>query len=57
MKHSLESHKAFPAVAWVTFIGFAIFVFYLTIELQATAENLSLQTVANVEALGDVEAQ
>jgi len=57
MKHSLESHKAFPAVAWVTFIGFAIFVFYLTIELQATTENLSMQTVANVEALGDVEAQ
>ena len=54
MKHSLESHKAFPAVAWVTFIGFAIFVFYLTIELQATTENLLMQTFANVEALGDV---
>ena len=51
MKHSLETHRAFPAIAWATFIGFAVFVFYLTIELQTTTENLSAQTVANVETL------
>jgi len=51
MKHSLENHKAFPTIAWVTFIGFVVFVFYLTIELQSTSTNLSERTTQNIEAL------
>ena len=51
MKHALEKHRAFPLIAWATFIAFAVFVFYLTIELQTKAEELSAHTVQNVEAL------
>jgi len=51
MKHALETHRAFPIIAWVTLIGFAAFVFYLTIELQSSTTQLSNRTTQNVEAL------
>ncbi len=51
MKNTLEKHKIFPIIAWLLFIGFAAFVFFLTVQLQATAEELSLKTSTNIEAL------
>lgn len=51
MKHAIETHRAFPIFAWLAFIGFAVFTFYLTIELQSTSSNLATRTAENVAAL------
>ncbi len=51
MKHAIETHRAFPVVAWGILIAFAVFTFYLTTELQSSSEQLSGRTMQNVEAL------
>jgi len=51
MQNSLEKHKTFPVIAWGLFIGFAVFVFFLATQLQATAEDLALQTTHTVESI------
>ncbi len=51
MKHSLEKHKAFPFIAWIIFIGFAVFVFYITISLQSTSETFAEHTQENLNAI------
>ena len=40
-ERTLEKYKAFPYIAWAVFIGFAIFVYTLVLELQETAESLA----------------
>jgi hypothetical protein len=55
MEHSIENHKAFPAVAWFIFIAFALFTFYLTTELQSSSAQLSSRTMQNVEALQNAQ--
>jgi hypothetical protein len=34
MHNTLESHKLFPYVAWSIVIGFALFVYFLTVSVQ-----------------------
>ena len=41
---SLESFKIFPYVAWTLVFLFALFVYNITMELKAVAENLQMQT-------------
>jgi len=45
-KRSLEKFKIFPYVAWGLTIGFAIFVYNITTELQAVTRDLQQQTQA-----------
>ena len=35
MGHTLESHKLFPIVAWSLVVGFAVFTYTLTMQVQA----------------------
>lgn len=42
-RHTLERHRYFPIIAWALVIGFAYFVFTLTIELRATAHDLAAE--------------
>jgi hypothetical protein len=53
MKYAIETHKAFPIVAWGVFITFAAFTFYLATELQSSSTQLQLseRTAENLEAL------
>lgn len=51
-ERTLEKYKAFPYVAWVLFIGFAIFVYTLVIELQETAESLATSS-ATYQDIGE----
>jgi len=48
---SIESHKAFPYIAWTTFLLFAAFTWYLALELQETAAYLDVKVGDNVSAL------
>ena len=41
---ALESYKIFPYVAWLVTIGFAIFVYNITVELQTVTRDLQVQT-------------
>lgn len=45
-KRSLEGLKIFPYVAWALTIGFAVFVYTITTELQAVATELGQQSRA-----------
>jgi hypothetical protein len=51
MKHAIETHRAFPIIAWGTFLAFAAFTFYLTVELQTSSTQLSDRTSQNLEAI------
>jgi len=55
MKHALETHKAFPIVAWCTLIAFALLTYYLTTKLQSSSIPLSDRTLQNVEALDNAD--
>ncbi|MCF7815464.1 MAG: hypothetical protein K9M10_00355 [Candidatus Pacebacteria bacterium] len=35
MKHTLESHKIFPYIAWTLIVGFAFFTYNLTVQFQS----------------------
>ncbi len=37
---ALESYKIFPYVAWILIIGFAFFVYNLTVEVRAAATEI-----------------
>lgn len=39
-ERTLEKYKIFPYIAWALFIGFAIFVYTLVMQLQAATESL-----------------
>ena len=41
MNFTLEQYKIFPYVAWAIFIGFAIFVGALAVELKSTTSELA----------------
>lgn len=41
---NLESFRLFPYIAWALIIGFAVFVYNITINLQAAATDLKIQT-------------
>lgn len=41
---TLESYKIFPYVAWALTLGFALFVYNITMELRTVADNLQQQT-------------
>lgn len=47
----IESHKAFPYIAWTTFLLFAAFTWYLALELQETAAYLDIKVENNLNAL------
>ena len=49
--HTLESLKIFPYVAWGLIIGFGFFVYNITLNLQAAADDLAIQTeLSNIHA-------
>ena len=54
MQSTLERHKAFPIIAWTTFLLFAAFTFYLALELQETAAYLGGKMDDNVTAIEGV---
>lgn len=41
---NLESFRLFPFVAWALIIGFSVFVYSITVHLQAAATDLKIQT-------------
>lgn len=41
---SLEAYKIFPYVAWTLTLGFAIFVYNITVQLTEVTRNLQAQT-------------
>ncbi|MBP6881335.1 MAG: hypothetical protein KBC35_01810 [Candidatus Pacebacteria bacterium] len=41
---ALESYKIFPYVAWILTFSFAVFVYSITVKLNAVAEDLQAQT-------------
>lgn len=41
---SLESYRIFPFVAWSLVIGFTMFVYNITLKLQAVTNDLKAQT-------------
>lgn len=45
----LEQYKAFPFIAWTVFIGFTIFVYGITIELNQITQDLN-DTALSLEA-------
>lgn len=47
-KFQLESYRAFPYIAWTTFILFALFVYNITLDLQAAIADLQ-STTQNLE--------
>lgn len=47
-ERSLEKYKIFPIIAWTTFIGFAIFVYGITLQLREVSENLE-QTSSHLQ--------
>lgn len=51
-ERTLEKYRFFPYVAWAVFIGFALFVYSLVLELQATAEAL-VTTNASYETIDE----
>lgn len=51
-ERTLEKYRFFPYVAWAVFIGFALFVYSLVLELQATAESL-VTTSASYETIDE----
>lgn len=51
-ERTLEKYAIFPYIAWAIFIGFAIFVYSLVMELQATAESLAT-TSATYQDIGN----
>lgn len=51
----LESNRFFPYIAWAMVIVFAFFVFQLTLNLQAAANDLELRTTSlEVKANADI---
>ncbi len=51
-ERTLEKYKLFPYIAWILFIGFAMFVYTLVIDLQAAAESLT-DTSVSYESIND----
>jgi hypothetical protein len=41
MKHTLESSKAFPIIAWSLIVGFAVFTWTLTLHLKNELTGIS----------------
>ena len=56
MKNTLESSKFFPIIAWVLIIGFAVFTYFLTVNLQNNLGTLSTNVdrlEAKIDTVGD----
>jgi len=45
MKNTLESYKLFPFIAWSLVIGFALFVYFLTVHVGAELGELESASV------------
>ncbi|MCU0678336.1 MAG: hypothetical protein MUF19_01965 [Candidatus Pacebacteria bacterium] len=43
-KRALESYRIFPYIAWTLVIGFALFVYQITVETTRAAADLSERT-------------
>ena len=56
-KRSLEGLKVFPYVAWVLIAGFALFVYNITIELEAVTSDLQRQTQAIEAKINNNDSQ
>lgn len=60
MKQTLESHKAFPYIAWGTIILFALFVFNMAVNLQDDLTQLNNSVTrmeASLEEMKDSQVQ
>jgi hypothetical protein len=57
MHNTLESHKLFPYVAWGLVIGFAVFTYMLTVNVQRELGNIG-DGVERLEArLNEMETE
>lgn len=52
---SLEKYRFFPIVAWLIFIGFALFVYNITIELRDVSNALSSSSISYTEISNQIE--
>lgn len=57
MNFTLERYKVFPYVAWSIFIGFALFVGSLAIELNSTTNELAQNNQRLVKVSNDNSAR
>ena len=48
---NLESFRAFPYIAWALVIGFAVFVYNITVHLQAAANELQINSEFTVNTV------
>jgi hypothetical protein len=46
MNHTIESSKLFPIIAWITVVGFALFTYGLTTNLNGAFAELDQNTTA-----------
>jgi hypothetical protein len=46
MNHTIESSKLFPIIAWTTVVGFALFTYNLTTNLNSAFSELDHNTTA-----------
>lgn len=51
---ALESYKIFPFLAWGLTIGFAFFVYNITVELKETTTELEIRTKILQERIDEV---
>ncbi len=56
MGHTLESHKLFPIVAWSLVVGFAVFTYTLTMQVQAELDGISDGVVRLEQKLNEISA-
>jgi len=55
MNHALENHRFFPVIAWLLVIGFAIFTYLLTIQLQKELSTISSGVERLEQRLNEIE--
>lgn len=55
MNNTLESHKLFPYIAWAIVIGFAVFVYTLTLRVQNELEVIGDGVSRLEERIGALE--
>ena len=48
---NLESFRVFPYIAWALIIGFGVFVYGITVQLQAAADELQIHSEFTVNTV------
>jgi len=56
-KFSLERHRLFPYIAWITITAFAVFVGYLATELKQSMQGLEDRTSQLEKAVSEMQLE